>query len=57
MKSTLRNMVVVLFTITAVSAFLVGVVNNVTKARSNANIWDITTTSYQISRPRGAFYS
>ncbi len=31
MKSTLRNMVVVLFTITAVSAFLVGVVNNVTK--------------------------
>ena len=33
MKSTLRNMVVVLFTITAVSAFLVGVVNNVTKIR------------------------
>ncbi len=39
MKSTLRNMVVVLFTITAVSAFLVGVVNNVTKdtiAKTNA---------------------
>ena len=40
MKSTLRNMVVVLFTITAVSAFLVGVVNNVTKdtiAKTNAD--------------------
>lgn len=31
MKSTLKNMVLVLFTITAVSAFLVGVVNNITK--------------------------
>lgn len=31
MKSTLKNMVLVLFTITAVSAFLVGMVNNITK--------------------------
>lgn len=31
MKSTLKNMVLVLFTITAVSAFLVGVVNSITK--------------------------
>ena len=31
MKSTLKNMVLVLFGITAVAAFLVGVVNNITK--------------------------
>lgn len=31
MKSTLKNMVLVLFTITAVSAFLVGMVNHITK--------------------------
>lgn len=31
MKSTLKNMVVVLFSITAISAFLVGVVNNITR--------------------------
>lgn len=40
MKSTLKNMVLVLFTITAVSAFLVGVINNITKdtiAETNNN--------------------